>query len=110
VNLFVIRTVPFTNPNMAVNLSYASLAVVLLLPVGVTLVVTRFRHAGWVAAAVACFGHAWFCRLVDNTGVVNLPMGTHWLWHTYGALTTVFITEYFYRVSGDGIGPGAGSP
>ena len=51
---------------------------------------------------LACFGHAWFFRLVDNVGLVNIPMGTHWLWHTYGAACTVFIFEYFYRLMRDG--------
>ena len=95
---FAIRLVPNPPPNLPVNLSYASLAVVLLVPALVVLTKTRFRHVGWVLAAVACFAHGWFFRLVDNTGVVNMPMGTHWLWHTYGALTTLFLTEYFYRL------------
>ena len=51
---------------------------------------------------LACFGHAWFFRLVDNAGVVNFPMGTHWLWHAYGAACTMFLFEYFYRVLRDG--------
>ncbi|MGL6095894.1 MAG: hypothetical protein ACRC7O_08885, partial [Fimbriiglobus sp.] len=114
VNTFLIRAIPFDNPNMPVNLSYASLAVVLLIPVVAVLIVTRFRHAGWVAAAVGCFAHAWFCRLADNAGIVNLPMGTHWLWHTYGAATTVFMTEYFYRIGREPLradpGPDAGPP
>ena len=30
----------------------------------------------------------------------DLPMGTHWLWHTFGAITTQLVTEYFYRIEG----------
>ena len=84
------------NPNLTVNLSYASLALILLLPLGVVLVRTRFRHGGWVATALASFAVAWFCRLVDGGTYDPLAMGTHWLWHTFGAITTLAITEYFY--------------
>lgn len=99
-NGVLFRSLRPTNPNLTVNLSYASLALILLLPLLVVLIRTRFRHVGWVAAALASFGHAWFCRLADNTPYVDLPMGTHWLWHTYGALTTWFLVEYFYRIEG----------
>ena len=32
-------------------------------------------------------------------------MGSHWLWHTFGAITTVLIVEYFYLVEGEGRKP-----
>lgn len=104
---FAIRLVPNPPPNLPVNLSYASLAAILLVPAAAVLVRTRFRHVGWVLAAVACFAHGWFFRLVDNTPVVDLSMGTHWLWHIYGAATTLFLTEYFYRLEGEAIEPRA---
>ena len=88
--------------NWAVNLSYASLAVVVLIPIGLVLVRTRFRHAGWVVAGVISFAIAWFFRLVDRDPdlVTKLPMGSHWLWHTFGAISTALIVEYFYLVEG----------
>ena len=106
---FVIRLVPTANPNMAVNLSYASLAAILLAPLAVMLVRTKFRHAGWVVGSIASFGIAWFCRLIDNTPYSTLPMGTHWLWHTFGALTTLAITEYFYLIEGESALPSSSS-
>ncbi len=86
------------NPHMVVNISYASLAVVLLVPLVVALVRTRFRHGGLVLAALASFAIAWFMRLADNSGYGDLPMGTHWLWHVFGAITTVALMEYFHRL------------
>jgi hypothetical protein len=90
---------------VSVNATYAALAAVVVIPLGAALVRSRFRHAGLVAAAVASFGIAWFCRLVDGSGLTDLPMGTHWLWHTFGALTTGLLIEYFYRVEGEGRSP-----
>jgi len=100
VNMFVFRLIQFPNPNWPVNLSYASLAAIMIIPLIVVLIRTRFRHVAWVAGSLLSFGIAWFCRLVDNTPWGDLPMGTHWLWHTFGAITTHGITEYFYRLEG----------
>lgn len=105
--MFVISPLPIVrqltnDPNaFRVNVTYAALAVVILTPLVWSLVKTRFRYAGWVVAAVICFVIAWFFRLVDSRSGTYLPMGTHWLWHILGAITTTFIIEYFYLVEGD---------
>ena len=39
-----------------------------------------------------------------------LPMGTHWLWHTFGAISTALVVEYFYLVEGERAGPGEPRP
>lgn len=89
------------NRQLSINLSYASLASIVLLPVVLVLWKTRFRHGGWVVAGVLSFAVAWVARLVDQYSAEYLPMGTHWLWHTFGALTTAFIVTYFYRVEAE---------
>src|SRR5262249_17678621 len=87
-------------PHWAINLSYAMLALLILVPLTIVLVRTRCRHVGWVATALVAFGIAWFCRLADGWEGPLLPMGTHWLWHTFGAITTAALTEYVYRIEG----------
>lgn len=94
----IFREALATRPNMAVNLSYASLAAVILLPLLIVLARMRFRHGKWILAALFTFGHAWFFRLIDGANVVDWSMGTHWLWHLFGAATTAFLFEYFYRI------------
>jgi hypothetical protein len=92
-------------PNhLRINLSYASLAVVVLAPIVLVLIRTHFRHAGWVAAAFISFVIAWFFRLADQEIGSYLPMGSHWLWHTFGAASTALIIEYFYYVEGERTG------
>ncbi|MFO0851726.1 MAG: hypothetical protein U0871_24650 [Gemmataceae bacterium] len=98
--LFRLLNLPLRN--LRVNLNYAALALIILVPLGVVLVRTRFRHVGWVAGGLASFAIAWFCRLIDGTPYDTLPMGTHWLWHTFGAVTTQATMEYFYRIEGEG--------
>jgi hypothetical protein len=84
----------------AINLSYAMLAMLILAPLSVVLARTRCRHAGWVATALVAFGVAWFCRIADYWDPPVLPMGTHWLWHTFGAITTAALTEYVFLIEG----------
>lgn len=102
VNRLLFKAVGPVNVQLSVNLSYASLAVVVLTPVALVLWRTRFRHGGWVVAGVISFAMAWFFRLVDRDIGPYLTMGSHWLWHTFGAITTAFIIEYFYLVEGEG--------
>lgn len=100
-NGIMFRVMPQRNIQWAVNLSYASLALLILTPMAVVLVRTRFRHGKWVIVALLSFVIAWFFRLVDWEMGAYLPMGSHWLWHAFGALTTAFVIEFFYRVEGD---------
>lgn len=88
--------VPPTVPTLRISLNYASLAAIILIPIVITLVRSRFAHAGFVWAGLGSFAIALFFRFVDPFS--PLPMGTHWLWHTFGAICTAFVIEYFYRV------------
>lgn len=108
VNRLLFAAIGPMNRQLSINLSYASLAAVVLTPVGLVLWRTRFRHAGWVAAGVVSFAIAWFFRLYDQRSGTYLPMGSHWLWHTFGALTTAMMVQFFYRVEGEA--PADGSP
>jgi hypothetical protein len=101
VNQLMFAAVAPTDVQLVINLSYASLAVVVLTPITLVLVRTRFRHCGWVVAGVVAFAIGWFFRLVDLRMGLYLPMGTHWLWHTFGAVATVMLVEYFCRVEGE---------
>lgn len=102
-NQIIFSAVGPMSGQLRINMSYASLAVLILTPIVLVLIRTRFRHGGWVAAGLLSFAIAWFFRLVDRDPdmVGYLPMGTHWLWHTFGALATAFIIEYFYLVEGE---------
>lgn len=89
------------NRQLSINLSYASLATVVLLPIALVLWRTRFRHGGWVVVGLLSFAIAWFFRLVDQYSAEYLTMGSHWLWHTFGAISTAAMIQYFYKVEGE---------
>jgi len=88
----------------AVGLSYATLAAIVITLMVLVLAKTRFRHVGWAAGGVVSFAIGFFFRQIDDQSarLLNLTMGTHWLWHTFGAVAVAFGTEYFYRVEGEG--------
>jgi hypothetical protein len=89
------------NRQLGINISYAMLAAFVVAPIAVVLWRTRFRHGGWVVAAVVSFALAWVLRLVDQYSRPYLASGTHWLWHTFGALSTAAMVYFFYRVEGE---------
>ncbi len=89
------------NRQLSINLSYASLATIVLLPIALVLWRTRFRHGGWVVVGLISFGIAWFFRLVDQYSAEYMTMGSHWLWHTFGAISTAAMIRYFYLVEGE---------
>ncbi len=101
VNRVVFKMVAPVSGSLSVNMSYASLALVVLSPIALILWRTRGRHAGWVAAGIVSFAIAWFFRLVDLRIGHTLPMGSHWLWHTFGAISTAMMIQFFYKVEGE---------
>ncbi|MBY0512437.1 MAG: hypothetical protein K2P78_00830 [Gemmataceae bacterium] len=97
---------------VAISLNYLALAALILIPIGLTLARSRFRHGGWIVGGVLSFATAMFFRWLDGnlqplalTGV--LPMGSHWLWHTFGAVSTALVVEYFFRVEAERPPPAA---
>ncbi len=84
---------------LAINMSYAMLAVLVLIPIGLVVARTKFYAFGWLITSFVCFGIAWVFRLVDaQRDPPWIPMGTHWLWHTFGAFSVAALAEYIDRV------------
>jgi len=90
----------------AIVAHYVTLATLILIPVAVTLVKTRFRHAQLIKLTIVCFGWAILFRFLDPLTAPILPgLGTHWLWHTLGAVTTALLAEYFFRLETEPLAP-----
>lgn len=86
----------YARAHTVINISYASLAVFLLTPILLVLKRTQWRHKIWVLAALSSFALALFFRLIDLQA--PLPMGTHWLWHVFGAVSSAALITYLYRL------------
>ncbi len=79
----------------AINLNYASMAVVVLVPIGWYLVKTGFANGHLVGLALLAFGAALFFRWADK--LAWFPMGTHFLWHVFGLVAVHLMLLFLYR-------------
>jgi ABC-type proline/glycine betaine transport system permease subunit len=83
--------------HLAINLSYFITGAIIALPLIVILVREKFRSWAPVILAVASFGLALLFRQTDPVRIAFLPMGTHFLWHTFSAVGAYFILKYLYH-------------
>ncbi|WP_223845644.1 hypothetical protein [Flavobacterium selenitireducens] len=84
-----------------INFNYAILGLLVLFPVLAFLYKKRFRYGKWVAWAWVAFVFALTFRVVDKYGW--LSTGTHFLWHTFGAVAAYCMLEFVYQVNLDPI-------
>jgi hypothetical protein len=84
--------------HMAINLSYLITGIITGLPLIIILFKERFR--GWITIVltIGCFILALIFRQADPLKISFLPMGTHFLWHSFSALGAYFILVYLYQL------------
>jgi hypothetical protein len=80
-----------------ININYGVLAAMVLLPVAAFLVITKFNNAKWVGFALMAFIAALTFRIADKWAL--LQFGTHFLWHTFGAIAAFCMFQYIYLIN-----------
>ncbi|OYQ46504.1 hypothetical protein CHU92_01370 [Flavobacterium cyanobacteriorum] len=85
------------NVQFFININYAVLASVVLIPVLAHLIKTGFRNGKWVGIALLAFVVALMFRVADSWGW--LTSGTHFLWHVFGALAAFCMFRYIYLIN-----------
>lgn len=80
-----------------ININYAILAAIVLFPVTGYLVTTKFANGKWVGFALVAFILALTFRVADGWGW--LSTGTHFLWHTFGAIAAFCMFKYLYLIN-----------
>ncbi|MFV8225449.1 hypothetical protein [Christiangramia aquimixticola] len=93
--VFGIRMIPW-GPGLKTSIGYIGTALGLLLPVITYFFTNSTKNWSLVFLAFLCFGFAISFRLMDNF-LYLLPMGTHWLWHSFGAFSVYFLMDFIYR-------------
>jgi hemolysin III len=78
-----------------INIGYVQMALFIVIPVVWVLALSRWVNSRWVALSLGSFALAVLFRSVDRFHW--LPMGTHFLWHVFGALAGHYLMEYIYR-------------
>lgn len=81
----------------AENISYSLLAIQMLVPTWLVMQQQNFVNSRYVWIALTFFCLALTCRAIDFWGW--LPMGTHFLWHVFGAAASHFMIQYVYLLN-----------
>ncbi len=93
--VFGTRMIPWER-SIKTSAGYIGTALGLLLPIITYFYTTRLRNWDLIVMAFICFGFAIGFRVMDRFLYV-LPMGTHWLWHVFGAFSVFFLVSYIYK-------------
>lgn len=80
-----------------INVNYAVLGLLVLFPVLAFLIKNRFNNGKWVGFAWLAFMFALTFRIVDKYQLIST--GTHFLWHTFGAVAAYCMLEFVYQVN-----------
>lgn len=91
---FGFRNLVMVNPQLFINVNYAMMATLVLLPVLSYLSYTNWRNGQWVGYALIAFIIAITFRIADKWEW--LTVGTHFLWHTFGAIASFCMLNYIY--------------
>ncbi|TDQ27930.1 ceramidase domain-containing protein [Tenacibaculum caenipelagi] len=78
------------------SFGYAVTALAVVTPLVWYAYKTHWRNVKYIAYGGAVFGIALLFRTLDKK-VELLPMGTHWLWHTFGGIAVFFLLYYIYK-------------
>ncbi|WDF56873.1 hypothetical protein [Mucilaginibacter sp. KACC 22063] len=81
---------------LMISLNYGMMVLMILLPLILLLVKLKGHNAWLVITALLAFGAALFFRVADRWAI--LPMGTHFLWHTFGSIATSLMFVFIYRL------------
>jgi len=93
------RQIVVGNLQLFININYAVLAGIVLLPVIGYLIATAFKNGKWVGLALLSFICALTFRISDKWGWLPQGTGTHFLWHTFGAIACFCMFKYIYLLN-----------
>ena len=77
-------------------MGYPVLAFIILFPIVFYLIKTKWRNVNLIIFALFCFVLAIFFRTIDNSNWDIFYMGTHWLWHIFGATSSHFFNPLHF--------------
>lgn len=85
-----------------ITLGYGISGLNILIPIILWLIKTKWINVEYVICALISFGLALTFRLLDSSLskldlLGTFPMGTHFLWHTFGAVATTLLIIYWQK-------------
>lgn len=94
------RFLPIPNTHR-ISFGYGITAVTVIIPFIWYAYITQWKNSKYILLGFLIFAIAVTFRSLDNLVVRGdlkpvLPMGTHWLWHTFGGIAVFFLLYYIY--------------
>lgn len=84
---------------LRITVGYGFLALTIIVPAVINSAKLGWRYLKLLISIVVIFSLALFCRWFDQNGAAQyLPMGSHFLWHILGAVSTGLMIEYIFRL------------
>lgn len=93
--IFGVRIIDWPE-KLSISIGYLGTVFGLLLPVILYLIKTSFKNGLQIILAVFSFALAISFRVLDSQ-FVQLEMGTHWLWHSFGAIAVFFLMNFIFK-------------
>ncbi len=85
-----------------ISFGYALTAIAVITPFIWYAYLTQWKNIKYIILGFSIFAVAVTFRTLDNI-IVLLPMGTHWLWHTFGGIAVFFLLLYIYKDKEGGV-------
>lgn len=92
----------FLEQPLSQNVSYACMAAMIVIPLIWHIAKTKFYQWWWVMYAFSAFALALLFRILDPYEI--LPVGTHFLWHLFGAAAGHFMFKYLFEIQKKRVG------
>lgn len=92
---FLPRLIPLEN-TYRISFGYFITAITVIIPFVTYAYKTQWKNARYIVLGFSIFALAVLFRTLDSI-VELLPMGTHWLWHTFGGVAVFFLLLYIYK-------------
>lgn len=85
------------NFQIFININYAFMAGLVLIPVMAYLIKTVWKNGKWVGFALFAFIFALTFRITDKWEIFSF--GTHFLWHIFGAVASFCMLQFIYLIN-----------
>jgi len=82
--------------HQTLNFAYAVTGTMIFLPAVFLLFQTKFLKVKHLVISILCFILALWFRELDGFSADYLPMGSHFLWHIFGAIGSYFLASYLF--------------
>ncbi|RZK82688.1 MAG: hypothetical protein EOO92_00820 [Pedobacter sp.] len=97
VTIGIYKFLPLAEFQLAISINYGVMVLMIVLPLTLLLIKMKGHNTGLVVISLIAFAVALFFRVADKWEWIS--MGTHFLWHVFGAVATTVIFRFIYQLN-----------